>query len=43
VDTQLDRGIAVVMKLHEEHPPAKPEFGPIPGRDRKDFQKELTN
>ncbi len=43
VDTQLDRGIAEVMKLHEEHPPAKPHFGPIPGRDRKDFQKELTN
>ncbi len=41
VDTQLDRGIQEVMRLHEEHPPAEPQFGPVPGRDRKDYGKEL--
>ena len=40
-DPQLDRGIGEVLRLHAERPPVKPEFGPVPGRDRKHYRKEL--
>ncbi len=41
VDTQLDRGIAEVMKLHAEHPPLKPGFGKIRDRSRRGFAGEI--
>ncbi len=40
-DTQLDRGIAEVLKLHAEHPPVKAEFGKIRDRSRKAFVGEM--
>jgi tricorn protease len=40
VDTQLDRGIQEVLKLHAERPPIVPEFGPARGRTREAFHKE---
>ena len=39
VDAQLDRGIAEVQRLMSEHPPAKRDFGGIPDRSRKAFEK----
>ncbi len=41
VDTQLDRAIQEVMKLHQEKPPIEPDFGPIRQRTRAAFRKEL--
>jgi tricorn protease len=40
-DSQLDRGIAEVMKLHREHPPLEPKYGPIRDRSRRAFRNEL--
>lgn len=41
LDDQLDRGIAEVLRLHQEHPPLRPEFGPAPDKSRKAYQREL--
>jgi tricorn protease len=41
VDDQLDRGIEEVLRLHQEHPPLRPEFGPAPDKSRKAYQREL--
>ncbi len=41
VDAQLDRGIEEVLRLHEENPPAKPDFGPSMRRSRQSYQDEL--
>ena len=40
-DAQLDRAIQEVLKLRDEHPPVKPDFGPVRDRSRKAFRKEL--
>jgi tricorn protease len=40
IDDQLDRGIQEVMKLHEEYPPEKPDFGPAPNRSRSSYRGE---
>ncbi len=40
VDAQLDRGIQEVLKLREQRPPVKPEFGPARDRSREGFEKE---
>lgn len=37
-DAQLDRAIAEVLKLRDEHPPVKPSFGPVPDKSRKGYQ-----
>jgi tricorn protease len=42
VDAQLNRAIAEVMKLHEQHPPVKPKFGPVRPRGRDAFTQELS-
>jgi tricorn protease len=42
-DAQLDRGIAEVMRLHEQKPPLKPDFSKARDRGRKAFQGELKN
>ena len=42
VDTQLDRAITEVMKLHGQHPPAKPNFAPVRERSRDAFKQELA-
>ncbi|MBN1826905.1 MAG: PD40 domain-containing protein [Candidatus Eisenbacteria bacterium] len=42
VDAQLDRAIQEVLRLHAEHPPVKPEFGPAPDYSREAFRKELN-
>jgi tricorn protease len=41
VDSQLDRGIAEVLKLHEQHPPVVPNWGPVPDKSRTGYKKEL--
>ena len=41
-DAQLDRGIAEVMKLLEQHPPARPRLDPVRARSREAFEKELS-
>ena len=41
VDTQLDRAIAELTRLHAEHPPLVPQFGPAPKKTRDAFQGEL--
>ena len=33
----------LVMKLHAEHPPLVPDFGPARPRDRGAYKKELNN
>jgi tricorn protease len=43
IDSQLDRAITEVMKLHALYPPIKPNFGPARDRSRKAFEKELPN
>jgi tricorn protease len=40
VDAQLDRAIAEAMRLHEEHPPLRPDFGPTPVKTRKAYQEK---
>src|SRR5262249_37982545 len=42
IDAQLDRAIAEVLRLSKERPPVRLEFGPIPDRSRKAFEKELA-
>jgi tricorn protease len=39
VDAQLDRGIAEVEKRLSLHPPARRDFGGVPDRSRKAFEK----
>jgi tricorn protease len=39
VDAQLDRGISEVQRLMAQHPAAKRDFGSIPDRSRKAFEK----
>ncbi len=39
VDAQLDRAIAEVMKLHEQHPPVVPKFGPAPDKSRGAYSR----
>ncbi len=41
IDAQLARAIDEVMRLHEERPPLKPDFGPARPRGRDDYRKEL--
>jgi len=41
VDAQLDRAIEEVLRLHAEHPPLKPDFGPVRDRSREAYRKEL--
>lgn len=40
-DPQLDAGIAVLVRLHAEHPPIVPVFGPVPSKSRDAFRGEL--
>ncbi len=40
IDAQLDRGIEEVLRLHREHPPQRPEFGPAPDRSRAAYRNE---
>jgi len=39
VDTQLDRGLTEIQKLMAQHPAPKRDFGQIPDRSRKAFEK----
>jgi tricorn protease len=39
VDAQLDRGLTEVQRLMVQHPPAKRDFGGVPDRSRKAFEK----
>ncbi|MBI2568259.1 MAG: PD40 domain-containing protein [Candidatus Schekmanbacteria bacterium] len=41
VDAQLDRGIAELDRLREQHPPLRPAFGPEPIKTRETFRGEL--
>ncbi len=41
IDSQLDRGIQEVLRLHEVSPPVKPEFGPVRPRSRDAYRPEL--
>lgn len=41
VDSQLDRGIEEVLRLHRERPPIRPEFGPVRPKSREAFRDEL--
>ena len=41
VDAQLDTAIETLLKLHAEHPPVEPGFGPAPIKTREAFQSEL--
>jgi tricorn protease len=37
-DAQLDRAIEEVLRLRAEHPPVKPEFGPVQRRTREAYR-----
>lgn len=39
MDAQLDRGVAEVQRLMAQHPAAKRDFGGVPDRSRKAFEK----
>jgi len=41
-DSQLDRGIQEVLRLHRENPPLEAEFGPIKAKSRRAYQEELN-
>ena len=41
LDRQLDRGIEEVLRLHAEHPPVVPDFGPSRDRSRHGYEEEL--
>jgi tricorn protease len=41
IDSQLDRAIAEVVRLHGENPPVEPDFGPVRPRSRTDYRGEL--
>ena len=43
LDSQLDRGIEELGKLHAANPPVVPEFGPAPNKSRDAFKTELGN
>ena len=38
-DAQLDRAIEEVLRLRAEHPPVKPEFGPVRRRTREAYRE----
>ena len=38
-DAQLDRAIEEVLRLHAEHPPVKPVFGPVRRRTREAYRE----
>jgi tricorn protease len=40
-DRQLDRAVQEVMRLHAEHPPVVPEFGPVRRHTRDAYRGEL--
>jgi tricorn protease len=40
IDAQLDRAIQEVLRLHEEQPPLRPEFGPVRPRGREAYREE---
>lgn len=40
VDSQLDRGIVEIMKLHRLHPPFVPDFEPAPDQSRSAYTGE---
>ena len=39
-DPQLDAAIAETLRLRDEHPPIKPEFGPAPSKSRDAYKDE---
>lgn len=39
IDAQLDRGLAEVSRLLAQHPPPRRDFGSIPDRSRRAFEK----
>jgi tricorn protease len=39
-DDQLERGLAELTRLHEENPPAKPDFGPVKSKSRSAYRRE---
>jgi hypothetical protein len=39
-DSQLERGLAELTRLHAASPPAQPDFGAIRARDRESFRRE---
>jgi tricorn protease len=39
IDAQLDRAIEEVLRLRAEHPPVKPEFGPVRERTRDAYRE----
>ena len=41
IDTQLDRSIEEVLKLHAAKPPIKPNFGPVRPKSREAYRREL--
>ncbi len=41
-DSQLDRGIQEVLRLHRENPPIEAEFGPIQPKNRRAYRGELS-
>jgi len=40
LDSQLDRGITEVLRLHEQSPPIEPNFEQAPSRSRKTYRGE---
>ena len=40
IDSQLDRGIEEVLKLHRLHPPFVPDFQPAPDKSRDAYKNE---
>jgi tricorn protease len=42
-DSQLERAIAEVLRLHTESPPLKPEFGPARPRNRDAYKQEMAS
>lgn len=42
IDSQLERGIEEVLRLHRTNPPERPEFGPAPDKSRRAFESELN-
>jgi len=43
VDTQLERALAEVLRLHAERPPLAPEFGPVRPRNRDAYKQEMAS
>ena len=42
VDSQLDRGVTEVLRLHAQDPPIEPEWGPVPSRRREAYRHEIA-